>query len=155
MSVDMFLKLGTIKGEATDPGHVGWITVLAMSWGESNVAPPLGGGGGAGKVNMQDDFMTKYIDKASVPILLACASGAHITDATFIARRNGAAPYVFLTYALGEIYVTSVSEGGSGGEDQFTENITLNFQKITWTYRASATGAAVTGGWDLAAGGPI
>ena len=90
-----------------------------------------------------------------MPILLDCAAGTLITDATLVARRNAATPYIFLTYALQNILVSSASEGGSGGEDRFTENISLAFQKITWTYRASATGPSITGGWDIAAGGPL
>ena len=53
-----------------------------------------------GKVNIQDVSLTKYIDKATVPILLDCAAGTLITDATLVARRNAATPYIFLTYAL-------------------------------------------------------
>ena len=30
--------------------------------------------------------------------------------------------------------VTSVSTGGSGGEDRLTENVTLNFEQIHFTY---------------------
>ena len=33
-----------------------------------------------------------------------------------------------------EVLVTSVSEGGSGGEDVQTENITLNFGKVKVEY---------------------
>ena len=88
MAVDMFLKLGTIKGEATDPGHIGWIDVLAFSWGESNPGEP--GGISGGKVNIQDVSLTKYIDKATVPILLDCAAGTLITDATW--SRAGTRP---------------------------------------------------------------
>jgi len=31
--------------------------------------------------------------------------------------------------------VTSCSTGGSGGEDRLTENVTLNFAKITYHYQ--------------------
>ena len=96
--------------------------------GESNPGEP--GGISGGKVNIQDVSLTKYIDKATVPILLDCAAGTLITDATLVARRNSATPYIFLTYALQNILVSSASEGGSGGEDRFTENISLAFQKI-------------------------
>ena len=36
MAVDMFLKLGDIKGEAQDKTHKEEIDVLAWSWGASN-----------------------------------------------------------------------------------------------------------------------
>ena len=38
--------------------------------------------------------------------------------------------------------VTSVSTGGSGGEDRLTENVTLNFAKVKVNYtEQTATGA--------------
>lgn len=153
MSVDMFLKLGNIKGESTDPQHIGQISVLAFSWGEVvQVTRPAGGGINVSKPNLQDLSMTKYIDKASVPIMVALAGGTPILDATLTCRRNAATPYNFLTYVLNNVILSSVSEGGSEGEDQFTENISLNFQKITWTYRAVAGGTPIIGSYDTGTG---
>ena len=33
--------------------------------------------------------------------------------------------------------ITSVSTGGSGGEDRLTENVTLNFAKVEWYVHAA------------------
>jgi type VI secretion system secreted protein Hcp len=156
MAVDIFLKLGAIKGESTDPSHSGWIDVLAWSWGESQSGTIVGGGG---HVSIQDIAITKYVDKASVPMLLASAEGTHIPTATLVARRAGATPVEFLKYQLEEVIVTSVAAGGSGGEDRFTESISLNFGKITWTYTPTDGAGnplhAVTGGWDVVNGVPL
>ena len=55
MAVDMFIKIGDLKGESKDSKHGGEIDVLAWSWGLSNSGDThTGGGGGAGKVNVQD-----------------------------------------------------------------------------------------------------
>ena len=35
---------------------------------------------------------------------------------------------------IDEVLITSVSTGGSGGEDRLTENITLNFAKVKFEY---------------------
>jgi type VI secretion system secreted protein Hcp len=32
------------------------------------------------------------------------------------------------------VLISSLSTGGSGGEDRLTENVTLNFGKFTFTY---------------------
>ena len=43
--------------------------------------------------------------------------------------------------------VTSVSTGGSGGEDRLTENVSLNFAKVKFEYTAAVQdGAAKEGG---------
>ena len=48
-----------------------------------------------------------------------------------------------------EVMVTSVSTGGSGGEDRLTENVTLNFAKFKFSYQPQdAKGAAAGGAKD-------
>ena len=42
-----------------------------------------------------------------------------------------------------EVFITSYSTGGSGGEDRLTENISLNFAKFKHAYKEQAdTGGA-------------
>ena len=55
MAVDVFLKIGDIKGESKDSKHKGEIDVLSWSWGVSQTGTMgIGGGGGAGKANFSD-----------------------------------------------------------------------------------------------------
>lgn len=134
---DMFLILGDLKGESVDKVHADAIDVLAWSWGMSNSGTThLGGGAGAGKVNVQDLSVTKYLDKASPAIMLSCANGKHYDEAKLIVRKAGgqAAPIEYLVITMTEVLVTSVSTGGSGGEDRLTENISLNFAKFKVEY---------------------
>jgi type VI secretion system secreted protein Hcp len=156
MAVDMFIKIGDLKGEAKDSKHVGEIDVLAWSWGASNSGNAhMGGGQGAGKVNVQDLSFTKYIDKSSPDLFLACCNGKHIKDATLVVRKAGETPLEYLTITMNDLIVTSVSTGGSGSEDRLTENVTLNFAKVKVNYvEQTATGAAGAKpqmGWDIAA----
>ena len=139
MAVDMFLKFADaakIKGESKDGKHKDTIDVLAWSWGLSNSGSAhTGGGAGSGKANFQDISVTKYTDKATVNLQLACAQGTHIDDATLIVRKSGGkAPVEYVVIKMTEVLVSSVSGGGSGGEDRLTENITLNFAKIDYQY---------------------
>jgi type VI secretion system secreted protein Hcp len=155
MAVDMFLKLGDVKGESKDKTHKDEIDVLAWSWGASNSGSfHMGGGGGAGKVNVQDLSFTKYIDLASTDIFLATCSGKHFPEATLIVRKAGETPLEYLTVTMQDVLITSYSTGGSGGEDRLTENVTLNFSKVKLTYKEQAAkGAqakAPSVSWDIA-----
>ena len=135
MAVDMFIKLDGIKGESRDAKHKGEIDVLAWSWGLSNSGTMhMGGGGGAGKANMQDISFTKYVDAGSADLQLSCANGKHLKSAKMVVRKAGETPLEDIIIELGECLVTSVSTGGSGGEDRLTENVTLNFEEIHFTY---------------------
>ena len=156
MAVDMFIKIKGIDGESMDDKHKKEIDVLAWSWGASQSGSAhMGGGAGAGKVNVQDLSFTKYIDSASHALLLACCNGEHIGEAVFVVRKAGKDPLEYIKLTLNDLIVSSVSTGGSGGEDRLTENITLNFGKFKYEYapqKADGTGDAVkTAGWDIPA----
>ena len=154
MAVDMFLKIKDIKGEAKDKTHKDTIDVLAWSWGASNSGSThVGGGGGSGKVNVQDLSFTKYIDKSSPDLFLHCCNGKHIGEALLTVRKAGDTPLEYLKITLTDVMVTSVSTGGSGGEDRLTENVTLNFAavKVHYTEQDAKGGAASQpqAGWDI------
>jgi type VI secretion system secreted protein Hcp len=154
----MFLNLGaTIKGETKDSAQkaAGDIDVLAWSWGASNSGSfHMGGGGGAGKANFQDLSVTKYLDKASPAILIALAKGSHIPAAKLLVRKAGEGQQKYLEITMTNVLVTSVSTGGSGGEDRLTENVTLNFAEVKFEYfLQNEKGATASGGvfnWDIA-----
>lgn len=156
MATDMFMQLGSIKGESQDKTHKGQIDVLSWSWGASNSGSAHAGGGqGAGKVNVQDLSFTKYIDKATPDILLACCSGKHIPNALLTVRKAGGEPLEYLQITMQDLIVTSVSTGGAASEDRLTETVTLNFAKVKVQYKEqTATGGVGDQpqmGWDVAA----
>src|SRR5689334_6431730 len=135
MAVDMFIKIGDVKGESTDDKHKGEIDVLSWSWGATQAGTSgIGGGGGAGKVQLQDLTITKYIDKASPTLFKMCCDGTHIPSTVLVVRKAGGTALEYLKITLDTAIVTSITTGGSGGQDRLTENITLNFAKIKMDY---------------------
>ncbi|HTV42650.1 MAG TPA: type VI secretion system tube protein Hcp [Candidatus Sulfotelmatobacter sp.] len=157
MAVDMFLNINNkaVPGEAKDKTHSGEIDVLAWSWGVSNSGSThVGGGGGSGKCNVQDLSFTKYVDSGSPSLLLACCNGQHYPSALLTVRKAGKTPLEYIKITMTEVMVTSVSTGGSGGEDRLTENVTLNFSKVTVDYTPQkddgTAGTDKTMTWDIA-----
>lgn len=135
MAVDMFIKIDGVPGESRDSIHAGTIDVLAWSWGMSQSGTThVGGGGGAGKVNVQDLSLTKWVDKASPLLMLFCSNGKHVAEATLIVRKAGESPIEYIKIKMTDIIITSVSTGGSGGEDRLTENVSLNFAEVSVDY---------------------
>jgi type VI secretion system secreted protein Hcp len=157
MAVDMFIKIGDIKGESRDKVHAGDIDVLAWSWGMSNSGSAhIGGGAGTGKVNVQDLSLTKYVDIASTYLMDAACKGTHYGEAKLVVRKAGGTPLEYIVITMSEVMVTSVSTGGSGGEDRLTENVTLNFAKVKVEYQPQKADGSKDGGmknmtWDIAA----
>ena len=155
MAVDVFLKLGDIKGESVDSKHKDEIDVLSWSWGMSNTGTThLGGGGGAGKVSVQDLHITKYVDKSSPNLMLTCCNGKHFNDATLTVRKAGEDALEYLKITLKTVLVSSVSPGGSKGDERTMESVGLNFASFKVEYTPQddkgKAGGTVTAGWDIA-----
>ena len=159
MAADIFIKIGDLKGEAQDQKHKDEIDVISWSWGISNSGSAhIGGGAGTGKANVQDLSFTKYMDRASPSLLLACCNGKHFPHACLTIRKAGEKPLEYIVITLKEVFVTSFSTGGSGGEDRLTENISLNFAKFKTQYKEQAdtggAGASPDFSFDIAANVP-
>ena len=155
MAMDMFIQVGTLKGESVDKTHAGKTDVLAWSWGMSNSGSAhTGGGAGAGKANVQDLSFTKYIDKSTPDLMLVACNGKHFDNATLIVRKAGEKPLEYLKITMTEVLITSVSTGGSGGEDRLTENVTLNFASVKVEYveqkKDGSAGDKPSMNWNIA-----
>jgi type VI secretion system secreted protein Hcp len=158
-AVDYYLIIDGIKGESTDDKMKAKnaIDVESWSWGESQSGTHVGGGGGgAGKVSMQDFHFVMKVNKASPDLMLSCAEGRHIKHATLICRKAGKQQQEFLTVKMEDLLVSSYQTGGSGHSDIVpTDQISLNFSKIVFTYKPQkADGTLDAGtplGWDVKA----
>ncbi len=149
MAVDMFINLGgTIKGESIDKeqGPKGDVDVLAWSWGMSQSGTThMGGGGGSGKASFQDLSFTKYVDSSTNALMTALAKGTHIDKAELMVRKAGEGQKKYILITMEQVLVTSISTGGSGGEDRLTENVTLNFAKVNFAYTPQNAKGTVAG----------
>ena len=86
----IFLKLHGIAGESTVKGHKDEIAVLSYEQAVNVAVIQSGSGSGlsSGIAQFSVVRLRKNVDVASIPILLACASGRHIQDARFTFRRG-------------------------------------------------------------------
>ena len=176
-AVDYFLKIEGIDGESTDDLHKGEIEISSWSWGQSNTGALHGGGGGAGKVQMQDFHFVMDVSQASPALFLACASGQHIKAALLTVRKAGSEDRLeFYKVRFTDCFVSSynaagdtggatptpspsttglAAPGGGGGTGVPSESVSLNFRKIEVSYQRrlpdGTLADAAKAGWDLAA----
>ena len=146
MASDIFAKIGDIKGESLDAKHKDEIEVLSFSWGVTNTgATAAGGGGGAGKATFQDLSIVHKIDKASPLLMQACATGAHLKEATITHRKAGKDQLDYLIVKMNDIIITGVTDGDASGQGG-SETISLAFAKIDLEYKPQkADGSLDTG----------
>jgi type VI secretion system secreted protein Hcp len=152
----MFLQIDGIKGESQDKVYKGQIDVQSWSWGMSNSGSAhMGGGQGAGKVNVQDLTFSHYIDKSSPDLMLACCTGKHIPKAVLTVRKAGGSPLDYLQITMEDLIVTGLTTGGSTGDDRLSETVNLNFAKVKVQYKEQTPTGAVGDkpqmGWDIRA----
>jgi type VI secretion system secreted protein Hcp len=147
MSVDAFLKLGDLKGESIVKGHEDEIQVLGWNWGMSQMGTThLGTGGGAGKVDVQDITISKYVDTSSPNVALACCNGKHFDGATLTVRKAGETPLDYLIIEMKDVIITSYMPGGSSGAENVEEAFTLNFAFFKYSYQPQDNKGAKAGG---------
>jgi type VI secretion system secreted protein Hcp len=156
MAVDIFAKIGDIKGESADAKHKDEIEVLSFSWGVSNPAAGGGGGGGggAGKAHFQDLSIVHRIDKATPKLLEACATGKHLPEATITHRKAGKGQQEYLIVKMNDVLITAVTHSGdSGAQGTTSETVSMAFAKIALDYRPQkadgSLDAAVHFGFDV------
>ena len=133
-----FMKLGDIKGEATDNEHKDWIIIQSMSSPIFRSVPE-----GAkdsqrtkGQTTLGDVVVVRELDKSSTKLQEACANGTFFDEVEIhfcTTVKNKQEPY--LTYLLKDVIVTSYSfHGNSAGDPLPSEEITLGYTEVEWTY---------------------
>ncbi|OFX21931.1 MAG: Hcp1 family type VI secretion system effector [Anaeromyxobacter sp. RBG_16_69_14] len=155
MAVDMFLKVDSIKGDSVDDKHKGEIDVLSWSWGVTQSGTThSGSGGGAGKANVHDVTITKFLDRSTPILLKHCLSGIHIKEAALTVRKAGGKPLEYVKIKMTEAIVSSINTGGSGSDDRLTETLGLNFANVEFEYvpqKPDGSGdAAIPITWNIA-----
>ena len=156
MAVDMFLKIDGVNGEAQDSKHKNEIDILSWSWGMTQSGTThMGSGAGAGKVDVHDIMVTKYLDSSSPAVMQKCCNGQHFTKAMLTVRKAGGTNSVeYLKIEMDTVMISSVSTGAAGDLDRVTETVGLNFAKFTATYTMQnpdgSPGASIPVTWNIA-----
>lgn len=155
-SIRICLRVQGILGESFVENHVGDIDVLTWNWGMIQSRPMNLGRYGVGKTEVQDFVITKYVDRASPGLMLTCLNGLIIPEATiFVLKETGVSLVEYLVIKMQNVGITSVMAGGNQNYDQTIENVTFNFEKVTFTYWIlmpdGALGEKVEFTWNVAA----
>lgn len=159
MAFDAFLKIDGIPGESSDAKHAEWIEITSFNHSMNQPASATAssaGGATAERVNHSTFNFSHLLDKASPKLYEACCTGKHIKEITLELCRSGGDKVKYMEVKLEQVLVSSISPSGEAGEGFPSEQVSLSYGKIKWTYtqqkRADGAGGGnVSAGWDLTA----
>lgn len=120
-----YLKIDGVPGESQRVGHENEIDVLGISWKISQ-------NGRSTCIEGMD--LIKQVDLSSALLLMGQAEGRVYPEAVLSGRSSGEVSFDFLVITLYNVYVSTLSTNGSAGEDTLTENLTLVFDRATYSY---------------------
>ena len=134
----IFAKFGDVKGASTDGGHKDWSLCQSISAPISRSIPA-----GArdqqrarGETTLGDMVIVRELDKASVKLAEACATGTFFAEVDIDLTstiKGKSEPY--LKYKLKNVIITSYSFHGTNSGDPIpSEEVTLGYTDIEWTY---------------------
>lgn len=133
MSIESYLSVPNIKGEAANPNFKDQIAIRSFSWGGEQ-ASSMGiasGGSGAGKVTMHPLSVTKEVDKATSPLFNAMSVGTHFDTVTLSAIKAGATkPYLVVT--LSNAFIASLQFSAS--DEVPVESVSMTYGEICIEY---------------------
>lgn len=145
----LYLLLDGLPGESRNARHAGWMEVSSFLQGVERLSAP-------DAPTLQDVTLTKDVDRSSPLLLLRCADGGTIKQATFeCVRPLGSDRLAYLKVRLGEVTIAAVAVQGSRVARP-REKVSLRFARAAWTYLVfDARGRQLqdlTCSWDRATG---
>jgi type VI secretion system secreted protein Hcp len=156
-----YIKIGDIKGEAVDSKHKEWINVLSVS--QSLSRPMSAGISGSTRqrasVSCGDVLVVKEMDASTPKLIQAICDGKVYPKVEIdLVTSSGASKRVpFYQIELTNVMISSYSvSGATDGPAVPTEQLSLNYEEIKWTYdRMGKDGASqgkVDASWKVEEG---
>jgi len=134
-----YLKMGDIKGESVDKDHKDWINLLSFSQGIQRMmaAGASGSTRQRASATLGDIVIVKEVDASTPKLIQAVCDGSNFAeikiDLCTSTGKEGRVPY--FQYVLKNARVTSYDVSGSSEDGAVpTEQLSLNYEEIAWTY---------------------
>jgi type VI secretion system secreted protein Hcp len=135
---DYLLYIDGVQGETKQEGYANYIDIESWSFGGTNSGSfDVGGGGGSGKVSMQDFHYVCKNGKSTAQVFLKMVTKAHPANAKLVCRKGGGGDttYPYYVVEFTNLTISSFQEGGSNGSDLLPHcQISFNFEEVKVSY---------------------
>lgn len=131
-----FAKLDDIQGDATEPLHRGWVELLNFQGGVARETVSADVGSTTPRVRLLPFVASKWLDRASVPLVHQCAEGLPLREVVVDLTWNPLNKVRFYQMKLTDVAITRVSiQAGVNPEPRGpVETFQLECRRIEWTY---------------------
>lgn len=154
----IYLKYGQVKGDVDEAGHPNWIEILSINWALNRTGLFVQGGKPSDAPSFTSLQLTKSQDVASISLIMQACEGT-LSDVQIDFCRTGSLGnnVVFYGIKMTGAVITSFSQGvsqlDSGGSVRPTDQLTLDFTKISFTGNQMTSDGGSTSpvsyGWDV------
>jgi type VI secretion system secreted protein Hcp len=140
-----YIKIEGIDGESTRVGTKGWIEISEFT---HSVKSPRDAASGqaTGRRQYEPIIIRKSIDKSSPLLAKAIATNQVIPSLTVEMYRESPTrsgrQEAYMRYELKNVMVSSFQQGGVDTDGNPMEEVSFNFEKVTWTYLPTNTTAS-------------
>lgn len=157
-SVVGYIKLGNIRGNSLDDKHKEWIEALSISQSVNRNINPTSKPTEAltkSQVHMGAIDINKNADESSPELVQAVAKGDTFKEVTIdLVRVGDSGNEVFYQWILSDAYLSNYGvHGSAGGGIETTENISICYSTIKWSYKKKDHTGKISGsvdaGWDI------
>jgi len=162
---DYFLKLDGIDGESQDSKHSKEVELIHYHFkgAQQGTTGSATGGGGKGRVKLEDFVVWKKTDKSSPKLFEHCCSGEPVKKLTLTARKAGKDQQDYLKIILTDAVVSrfehgaNVESGAGAGKSsmddwEHVECIGFNYATIKYSYKEQKSDGTlageITGAWN-------
>jgi type VI secretion system secreted protein Hcp len=121
----MFIKIGNIPGEASDPEHKDWVEILSYS---------LGAGLTDGKRKVGSLKIEHNLDSSTPMLYKSLLTGEKINEVTLQLCRTSGLKTCIMEYKLENAIINKIITERTNNKDIQKEEISFEFDKITFTY---------------------
>lgn len=159
MAYDIFMQIDGIEGDSHDKDHPGWIRLYGFHHRVAQADAVAAGGHGdlaAARAHHDDIVIHKYLDKASVPMYLACCQGKSIGQVKIAFCASQQLRQTFLEYTLKDVVIWSLRSylqpfPSASFENSPAEEVALRYATIEWVYTdlESGGGKPMSHFWDV------
>jgi type VI secretion system Hcp family effector len=150
LGLEIYLKVGQIRGDSTDPSHSDWIGALGYRHAIRSEV------GVSQRPTITHDAFTvfKVPDRASGPLLDLVRTESTVPEVSLaVCRPTSRASACFLELLFRGVRVTSLRYSGttaSGADSLPLETLVLSYRSVRWTYRAYDEAGRPVGGAAIA-----